>query len=194
MTISSESSRNFGDFLESLKKKVIILNNSSSNLLIPVDSGNKLGHDIPSCKIEDSSLLSERPIDPDPDPDPTPTPSTCPQCSSLEGTSSVAIRSPFTYSIDEQSLALLPESARQDFRNRIAAAAADWGQRAGVSITQSASGQAGDVTVRISNTTSIRNDDGLVTIDPSDSSRRIVTFSDEWDAWATESKRSNFLS
>ncbi len=116
-----KKSKNFGDFLDSLKKKVNTTNSS-------VDSGGNLASPAPTCDIKTSQTHTEQslaPIDLGGDPDPTPTPSTCPQCSSLEGTSIVAIRSPFTYSIDEQSLMLLPAIAPQDFRNRIASAAAD---------------------------------------------------------------------
>ncbi len=103
--------------------------------------------------------------------------------------SSKGLTGAITYSINEASLAALPsDAARQDFRNRIADATANWSQTAGISITQAPTGQAGRVTVDISTDPQRDLDDGVVYTDPNDTTRRIVSFSDEWITWAPESK------
>lgn len=66
------------------------------------------------------------------------------QCPELQGEQNTKLRGNITYSFDEASLALLSsEEARQNFRNAITAAANDWAQRTGRSISGAPSGQTG---------------------------------------------------
>lgn len=58
------------------------------------------------------------------------------QCPELQGEQNTKLTGPITYSIDEASLSLLAtEEARQNFRNAIAASAADWAQSTGRGIS-----------------------------------------------------------
>lgn len=77
--------------------------------------------------------------------------------------------------VDEASLIaqFASQSDRDDFKNRMRAATADWADKTGRSITLASSGQAGNVTIKASNDQIIRNKTGEVAPDdanPADSS------------------------
>lgn len=108
------------------------------------------------------------------------------QCTTLQGEANTKLTGNITYSFDELSLSLLSsDEARQNFRSRAEAAAADWAQRTGRSITAAPSGQAGNVTIRINNSQTVRDNNGLVGIDPANSARRTIDFTDEFNGFST---------
>lgn len=107
------------------------------------------------------------------------------QCPELQGEANTKLTGNITYSFDEASLALLAsDEARQNFRSQIAAAATDWAQRTGRSVTQAPSGQTGNVTVTINNIQEVRDNNGFVRIDPANSGRRIMEFTDEFNGFS----------
>jgi hypothetical protein len=66
------------------------------------------------------------------------------QCTALQGESDKKLTGNITYSFDEASLALLPsDTDRQAFRSAMIAAANDWAQRTGRSISQAPTGRPG---------------------------------------------------
>lgn len=108
------------------------------------------------------------------------------QCLQLQGESLMKLTGNITYSFNEASLSLLSsDEARQNFRSMVHSAAAHWAQRTGRSITAAPAGQSGNVTVGVSNKTEVREGSGMVTVDPSNSARRIIEFSDEFNAYST---------
>ncbi|HKB68282.1 MAG TPA: hypothetical protein VKC61_20645 [Pyrinomonadaceae bacterium] len=108
------------------------------------------------------------------------------QCATLQGTANTRLTGDITYSFDEASLSLLSSDAeRANFKSKMQAAAADWAQRTGRSITAAPAGQSGNVTIGISNSQTVRDNNGLVGIDPANSSRRTMEFSDEFSGFST---------
>lgn len=63
-------------------------------------------------------------------------------------------------------------------------AANDWATKTGRTIAAAAPGQAGNVTITVSSDPAIRDDNGQVSIDVNDSSRRIMSFSDEFNGFS----------
>jgi hypothetical protein len=107
------------------------------------------------------------------------------QCLQLQGESLMKLTGNITYSIDEASLSLLSsDAARQNFRSMVSSAASHWAQRTGRSITAAPAGQSGNVTLRVSNRPEVREGSGLVSVDPANSARRIIEFSDEFNAYS----------
>ena len=107
------------------------------------------------------------------------------QCPALQGEQNTRLTGNITYSFDEASLALLSsDAARANFRSTVQAAAADWAQRTGRSISQAPAGESGNVTVRISSDQDIRDNNGRVAIDPANSARRTMDFSDEFNGFS----------
>lgn len=107
------------------------------------------------------------------------------QCPELQGEQSTKLTGDISYSFDEASLALLPsDEARANFRSQIEGAATDWAQRTGRSITAAPSGQTGNVTVRVNNSQTVRDNNGFVGIDPENSGRRIMEFTDEFNGFS----------
>ena len=84
------------------------------------------------------------------------------------------------------------QAAVDDFKTRARSAAQDWASRSGAQISEAQAGQAGNVTISASSDPNIRAAGGLVAIDPSDSNRRTITFSDEYNGWSAEGKDSTF--
>ena len=115
------------------------------------------------------------------------------QCPALQGEQNTKLNGDITYSFDEASLAaMFPNPMdRTDFKNRMLAAANDWATKTGQSITQAPAGQTGNVTIKVENSQRTREDNGYVGFDPpgdSNSSRRIMGFSDEWTSWSDAGK------
>lgn len=92
------------------------------------------------------------------------------------------------------------QAARDEFKAKIQAAAVDWAQKTGISITQAQAGQTANVTVQVEpsvdvqgNPTQTGVDNGYVNYDPPsnpNSSKRIMGFSDEWATgnWSNDGK------
>ncbi len=109
------------------------------------------------------------------------------QCTALQGEQSTKLTGDISYSFDEAALnaAFNGDQAKiQDFKDRMTAAANDWATKTGRTITAAPPGQAGNVTIRASSSQDIRNKNGEVKIDENDSSRRIMTFSDEFNGFS----------
>jgi hypothetical protein len=114
------------------------------------------------------------------------------QCTALQGTDSRKLNAPIVYRFNEQSLqARFPtQAARDEFKAKVQAAAADWAQKTGISITLAQTGQTANVTVQVEpsvdalgNPTQTGTDNGYVNFDPPNnpsSDKRIMGFSDEW--------------
>jgi hypothetical protein len=108
------------------------------------------------------------------------------QCAALQGQANTKLTGNISYSFDEASLGLLSsDAARSNFKSKAGAAAADWAQRTGRSITAAGSGQSGNVTIRISSAQTVRDNNGLVGIDPANSMRRTIDFTDEFNGFST---------
>lgn len=108
-------------------------------------------------------------------------------CSALQEVSSTKLSGNISYSFDEAALNAAFHNDQikiQDFKNRMAAAANDWAQKTGRSITAASSGQAGNVTITVSGSQEAHNRDGFPSIDPNNSARRIITLSDEYSLWS----------
>ncbi len=109
------------------------------------------------------------------------------QCAALQGESSNKLTGNVTYSFDQASLNLLSsDEARDNFRSVMRAAAADWAQQTGRSITEAPAGQSGNVTIRINSDPAIRDASGLVSHDPGNDSRRIIDISNEFNGYSTD--------
>ena len=117
-------------------------------------------------------------------------------CTALQGTSSTGLTGQVTYSFasDADLLAMFNnnQQAVDDFKSRARTAAQDWATRSGVSISEAQPGQAGNVTISASNSQTIRDAGAQVAIDPSNASRRTITFSDEYTTWSSEGRDSTF--
>ena len=108
------------------------------------------------------------------------------QCATLQGEFNTKLTGNITYSYDEQSLGLLSsDAARQNFKSKVDAAAADWAQRTGRTISLAPTGQSGNVTVGISNAQTVRDNNGDVGPDPTNPARRTLQFSDEFNGFST---------
>lgn len=108
------------------------------------------------------------------------------ECASLQGEQNTKLNGNISYSFDEASLSILSSDAeRQNFRSRVQAAAADWAQRTGRSVTAAPSGQSGNVTISVSNSQTVRDNNGLVGVDPANSARRTIEFTDEFNGFST---------
>lgn len=110
------------------------------------------------------------------------------QCTSLQGEQNTKLAGPISYSFDDQALstAFNNDSAKiQDFKTRMTAAANDWASSTGTTIAVAPSGQSGNVTITVSSATPIRDNNGEVSIDPNNSARRVMTFSDEFNGFST---------
>lgn len=114
------------------------------------------------------------------------------QCAPLQGEHQAKLNGPMTYSFDEASLNALPtEQARQDFKNRIIAAANDWAAKTGVSITLTQSAQTSShVTAQISTELYIRDSKGLAGGPPLPigNTQRYLLFSDNFHTWSGDGK------
>lgn len=117
-----------------------------------------------------------------------------PNCDSYNGcvTGPIAamLTGNLTYSFDNAKLnELLVDPAKiQDFKNRVAAAADDFATKTSRTIKEAPSGLPGNVTVTVDNSTSTADDKGSVEIDPMNSARRVMKFSDEWSGWTPEGR------
>ncbi len=122
------------------------------------------------------------------------------QCPALQGEDSRKLIGPITFSFNMASLTQRfpnPDD-RTDFMNRMRAAAADWAQATGISISEAPAGQTGNVTIQVEpsvdangNDTRTGRDNGYVDFDPpgdTTSSRRILGISDEWTTWSAAGK------
>lgn len=122
------------------------------------------------------------------------------QCAALQGETNRKLNSPIIYSFNEQSLMerFPTQAARDEFKAKVQAAATDWAQKTGTSITLAQSGQTANVTVRVDPSVNAQGDptqtgldNGYVSFDPpgdSSSSKRILGFSDEWTTWSDAGK------
>jgi hypothetical protein len=113
------------------------------------------------------------------------------QCPSLAGETTTKLSGAITYSFDEASIAALLNNDPikiQDFKSRVTTAANDWANKTGRSITVAPSGQPGNVTVKMDNSLDTHNENGIVTIDSSNTVRRILTISDEFPGWSNVGK------
>lgn len=117
-------------------------------------------------------------------------------CTALQGTTDRELNGPISYSFPSNATLLAifnnDQQAVDDFRSRARTAAQDWASRTGISISEAPAGQAGNVTISASNSQTIRDAGAQVDFDPSDSSRRTITFSDQYATWSSEGKDSTF--
>jgi hypothetical protein len=113
------------------------------------------------------------------------------QCPSLQGQVGTKLTGAITYSFDDAALSrLLGGDANKikDFKDRFKAAADDWSQQTGVSITPAAGGSAGNITVTMSDSDEAQAENGITEADPNDSTRRLMTFSSEYWSWTAAGK------
>ncbi|HKC62289.1 MAG TPA: hypothetical protein VKB86_01565 [Pyrinomonadaceae bacterium] len=117
-------------------------------------------------------------------------------CAALQGTDPLKLNSPIIYSFPSDATLLAVfnnnQEAVDDFKSRARTAAQDWASRTGISISESPAGQAGNVTISASNSQTIRDAGAQVDIDHSDSSRRTITFSDDYMTWSSEGRDFTF--
>lgn len=103
-------------------------------------------------------------------------------CLGAQGTSGLMVQGPITYWFDASvDLYLNPDDAN-DFRNRVAAAVADWVVKTNVSIIQ---GTAGQVKIMISASEFYQRENGIV---QSDGGGQAMIFSNEWPDWTAAAK------
>ncbi len=109
------------------------------------------------------------------------------QCPALQGEQPTRITGPIAYSFDEAALSAgfnNDQAKINDFKTRLTNAANDWAMKTGVTIAPAPTGQAGNVTITVSSLQPVRDDNGLVTIDENNGSRRIMSFSDEFNGFS----------
>jgi hypothetical protein len=114
------------------------------------------------------------------------------QCSALVGESPAKLQGPITYSFDNAALnSLITGTAEEkaakikDFKDRFEAQAKDWAEKTGVSITPAPAGSAGNLTVTMSNSDTIRDKNGeAITQNGSGT----LTISNEYPSWSEAGK------
>jgi hypothetical protein len=93
------------------------------------------------------------------------------------------------YYLDTSTFSLLGSpQATTVFTTAVSNAAQDWATKTNKAITSTTNAALANVTISISNSTPVRTNNGLVTNDPMNSSKRLMTFSDEFKDWHQESK------
>jgi hypothetical protein len=109
-------------------------------------------------------------------------------CNQFSGTYTTLLCGTISYSFDNSTLALLGDQADQnEFKTEVGDAFSDWSQKTGRAATQATTG-VGNVTVKVSDSIGTNQDAGNVRVDPSNSTRRIVTIYYDFPGWAPESK------
>ena len=107
--------------------------------------------------------------------------SSCPQITNGVG-SDLKLSGPITYSFDEATLSLLGDAATiADFKKTFAAAAKDWQDKTGVSITEAPAGSAGNLTIRVANDPTTRDNN-------SDPFPGLLKVSDLYGGWSAAGK------
>src|ERR1043165_7250287 len=112
-------------------------------------------------------------------------------CANLQGSSPHKLDGPLVYSFASDATLLASLGSQQavdDFKARARAAANDWASRSGVSISEAPAGQVGNVTITASNNEQVRGAGAQVGFDPTNPTRRIMTFSDQSTGWSAEGK------
>lgn len=106
-------------------------------------------------------------------------------CPLLNATSGQMVQGPITYWFDSTvDLYLNPDDAN-DFRNRVAAAVADWVVKTNISISPGTSGQ---VRIMVSPVQYYQERNGVVQFDADNPGGQAMIFSNEWQDWTLAGK------
>lgn len=109
-------------------------------------------------------------------------------CTALQGTSQAKLQGPITYSFDNAALSAMlgndPVKIK-DFKDRFEAQAKDWAEKTGVSITPAAAGSSGNLTVTMSNSDTIRDENGEAN---TVNGHGTLTISNEYSSWSEAGK------